>query len=161
MTATLVVYGADPTGAVDSAAATQAAINACKATGGGTVYLPRGNYKITTPLNMADLGSTMVALVGDGHSEGFYNTIPLTGTSLYGCTGTQAVIETQGSHYVTLRDFSIYSMLADANRSAVGIFISRTTFQASAEYHSYTRCSSRSRTRQARTPVVARLRCIT
>jgi hypothetical protein len=39
-------YGADPTGAADSRAACQAAINACRAAGGGVVYFPEGQYLI-------------------------------------------------------------------------------------------------------------------
>ncbi len=40
-------YCADPTGAVDSTAAIQAALDACYAMGGGTVFLPVGRYLVT------------------------------------------------------------------------------------------------------------------
>ena len=43
------VYGADPSGVNDSTAAIQAAINALPG-GGGTVYLPLGTYKTSSPL---------------------------------------------------------------------------------------------------------------
>lgn len=40
-------YGADATGAADSTAAIQRAIDDCYAAGGGTVFLPDGTYKVT------------------------------------------------------------------------------------------------------------------
>ena len=42
----VVNYGADSTGAKDSTSAIQNAINAVEASGGGTVYLPEGTYKV-------------------------------------------------------------------------------------------------------------------
>jgi hypothetical protein len=43
----IVSYGADPTGATDSTAAIQAAINAASAAGGGTVHVPEGTFTVT------------------------------------------------------------------------------------------------------------------
>ena len=40
-------YGADPTGATDSTVAIQSAIDAAELAGGGVVYLPAGDYKIS------------------------------------------------------------------------------------------------------------------
>ena len=40
-------FGADPTGERDSTAAIQAALDACYAMGGGTVFLPVGHYLVT------------------------------------------------------------------------------------------------------------------
>jgi hypothetical protein len=54
-------YAADPTGVADSSAAIQAAINA----GEGIVFLPKGTYKLITPLRMASNRS----LVGEGDSS--------------------------------------------------------------------------------------------
>lgn len=42
-------YGADPTGATDSTAAIQAAIDAAGAAGGGVVFLPAGGYRVAPP----------------------------------------------------------------------------------------------------------------
>jgi len=47
-----VVIGADATGATDSSAAIQAALNAANAAGGGSVYLPPGTYLINTNLTV-------------------------------------------------------------------------------------------------------------
>ena len=52
-------FGADPTGATDSTAAIQSAINSLSSTG-GTVYIPRGNYK-----NSGLIAVTGVSLRGD------------------------------------------------------------------------------------------------
>ncbi|MFD8072147.1 glycosyl hydrolase family 28-related protein [Streptomyces sp. NPDC059718] len=56
------LQGAVGNGTADDSSAIQAAINAASALGGGTVYVPSGTYKISTPLIMA----TKVQLVGDG-----------------------------------------------------------------------------------------------
>ncbi|MCA9563006.1 MAG: hypothetical protein KC561_05930, partial [Myxococcales bacterium] len=56
-------YSADPTGATDSTAAIQAAIDAVKTAGGGTVYFPQGLYRVDGQLLVT--GSNTV-LRGDG-----------------------------------------------------------------------------------------------
>tara|TARA_R110000868_G_scaffold207856_1_gene456895 strand:- start:898 stop:2292 length:1395 start_codon:yes stop_codon:yes gene_type:complete len=53
-------YGADLTGATNSQAACQAAINACRAAGGGTVYFPEGQYLLT---GVASSDSTLNGLL--------------------------------------------------------------------------------------------------
>jgi hypothetical protein len=80
-------FGADPTGAANSAAAIQAAIDAAFAAGGGDVWLPAGVYNTgTTPL----LLKSMVVLRGDGGQRHGYDgstianaatTIKYTGTN--------------------------------------------------------------------------------
>jgi polygalacturonase len=40
-------YLADPTGKIDSTAAIQSALDACRKLGGGVVYLPAGLYLVT------------------------------------------------------------------------------------------------------------------
>ena len=42
-------HGADPTGTDDSTAAIQAAIDAAESAGGGVVYLPEGEYRVSKP----------------------------------------------------------------------------------------------------------------
>jgi hypothetical protein len=55
-------YGADSTGVADSTSAIQAAINATRT---GTVYFPKGNYKVTDTINIGTDGTTTsVNLVG-------------------------------------------------------------------------------------------------
>jgi len=60
--ANILDFGADPTGATDSTAAIQAAINSF-ATGQGTVKFPRGSYLVTSTLTVNQSG---INLVGDG-----------------------------------------------------------------------------------------------
>lgn len=59
-------YGADPTGAVDSTTAFQSAINDVSAQSGGVVFVPYGTYLISQ-LTMSGAGSgTAVQLIGSG-----------------------------------------------------------------------------------------------
>lgn len=53
--------GADPTGASDSSAAIQAALNALSAAGGGTLYVPAGNYEIATGLTWSSANPLRIA----------------------------------------------------------------------------------------------------
>lgn len=55
-------YGADSTGATDTASAITAAITAASAAGGGTVYLPAGTYLVNSALTVP----SKVVLVGAG-----------------------------------------------------------------------------------------------
>ena len=57
------MYGADPTGAVDSTPGIQAAIDAAEAAGGGDLHLPEGSYRADGLLLVDAPG---VLLVGDG-----------------------------------------------------------------------------------------------
>lgn len=51
--ATDLPYRADPTGKTDSTFAIQAAIDECESRGGGTVYLPAGEYLVTSTVYVA------------------------------------------------------------------------------------------------------------
>lgn len=130
-------FGAIGDGTTDDTAAIQAAIDAC--TTGGIVFVPQGIYLITTPINLVNLEDKHITIQGAGRGDGLYNTTPSYGTNFYGRTGTQAVFETQGSHFVTFKDLQIYSMVADTDRSAIGVFIGRTTVEDFAQFHHYQR----------------------
>jgi len=74
----VLAYGADPTGALDSAPAINAAVAACPV--GGTVYVPAGTYLVATPIILN--GSIGVALQGDGAASVLHR--PVSGpTDLY------------------------------------------------------------------------------
>lgn len=60
-TVDVVAAGADPTGAADSTAVINAAIRRVHETGGGTVYLPAGHYKVSAPF---------IELLGGVHLQG-------------------------------------------------------------------------------------------
>ncbi len=79
----VVDYGADPTGASDSATEFQAAMTACAVpTRKGIVYIPPGNYKINTTLTMTgcglvgDLPLSSVIINWDGSAGGTMLTVP-------------------------------------------------------------------------------------
>lgn len=129
--------GFDPTGTHDSAAPFNLAITQMPA--GGILQFTPGRFLIGTPINLVNLQNKALTIQGAGRGDGLYDQHPVYGTNFYGRTGTQAVFETQGSHFVTLKDFGIYSMLADSDRSAIGIFIGRTTVQDFAQFHHYAR----------------------
>lgn len=46
----VIAYGAVGDGSTDDTSAVQSALDACKAAGGGVVYFPAGNYKVTSTL---------------------------------------------------------------------------------------------------------------
>lgn len=74
-------YGADPTGATDSTAAIQAAINAAGTAGGGVVLLPAGTYKVApigASVSALRLDKPNVVLRGAGAAQTFiHNTNPV------------------------------------------------------------------------------------
>lgn len=59
-------YGATGNGSTDDTVAIQATIDACNTSGGGVVYLPNGNYKTSTTLNLKGSGGVCrTRIVGD------------------------------------------------------------------------------------------------
>lgn len=68
-------FGADKTGTADSTVAIQNAINDCYASGGGTVWMPAGTYKVTGTINVL----SFVTLRGDWRDpdvgSGSYGTV--------------------------------------------------------------------------------------
>ena len=92
-------YGADNTGNKDSTTAIKTAINACSASGGGTVWLPAGKYKITSSISIP----AFVTLRGDYQDPDVgsdYGTIIMadvptgsaTGSSLFNLSGSGGVM---------------------------------------------------------------------
>lgn len=130
-------YYAVGDGVTDDTAAINAAVTAL--TSGGILFVPEGNYLITTPINLTNLQDRAITIQGVGRGDGLYDTTPSYGTNFYGRTGTQAMFETQGSHYVSFQDCQLYSLTADSDRSAIGIFVGRTTVQGFAQFHHYAR----------------------
>lgn len=94
-------YNADPTGSSDSMPAIQAALNQVAANGGGTIYVPTGNYKVTSGLTYDS--STTLMITGDGpQASNFrlaststdiqYLTITQTGAFVNGNLGKQGTV---------------------------------------------------------------------
>jgi hypothetical protein len=94
-------YNADPTGSSDSTSGIQAALNQVAANGGGVLYVPAGNYKITSGLTYNS--STCLMITGDGpQASNFrlaaaaasiqYLTITQTGQFVGGNLGKQGTV---------------------------------------------------------------------
>ena len=83
-TVSVVDAGADPTGVTDSTAIINAAIHATHIAGGGTVYLPAGHYKVSSPF---------IELLGGVHLQGAgrESTVIFADTSA-GSSGKTAII---------------------------------------------------------------------
>ena len=97
-------YATDATGKVPSTLAIQNAVNDCYAMGGGTVYLPAGNYLVDARIDL----KSYVSLVGDyidpDEAEGDYGTVIVAGVAstsddvgesynLFRMQGSSALIE--------------------------------------------------------------------
>lgn len=94
-------YNADPTGKSDSTPGIQAALNQVAANGGGAIYVPAGNYTITSGLTYNS--STGLLITGDGpQASNFrlastaesiqYLTITQTGEFVNGNLGKQGTV---------------------------------------------------------------------
>jgi hypothetical protein len=90
-------FDADPTGNADSTTAIQTALNRAKALGGGVVYLPPGDFKVSAPLALAS--ATGVSLRGAG----------LKATTLIMTSGTSNVLEMTSCTGFTFEGFAITS----------------------------------------------------
>jgi uncharacterized repeat protein (TIGR02543 family) len=65
-------YGADPTGTTDSTLAIQSAINAAAAAGGGVVFLPAGEFRVSPQGNQClRISSSNIVLRGAGTAQTF------------------------------------------------------------------------------------------
>ena len=82
-------FGADPTGATDSAAVIREAIAVAQANGGGRVHLPRGTYIANTALTGLD---DKVILSGDGRATKLMTTQPI---NLISCSTAGAGLAVQ------------------------------------------------------------------
>jgi hypothetical protein len=101
-------YGADPTGAADSASAIQAAIAAAQTTK-GSVYLPTGAYKINSKLTI----SAPIGFIGEANL--IQNVGDRRGTYLI--KGADVIaIEVTTSAGSTLRDFAVVGSGTDTTQ---------------------------------------------
>jgi hypothetical protein len=68
----VIQYGADPSGATDSTLAIQSAINAAAAAGGGVVFLPAGEFRVSVQGSQCLLvSSSNIVIRGAGTSQTF------------------------------------------------------------------------------------------
>ena len=122
-------YGAIGNGVADDTVAIQAAIDAASPQTltdlAGTVFLPRGKYKITQPLNLtSDDGAFNrrgVKLMGEVNGSGDY----VYGTKLVGATNGKAMIEYVDNDNPQIENLTLTN--AATNPSTVGIYQARRT----------------------------------
>lgn len=108
--------GADPTGIDDSTAAIQAAVDAAGANGRGCVYLPSGQYKVTSTIT---INSSAIAIVGDGAGSTFVYPYGDYGDVLHFTTGVAGTYLQRNS----IRDIAFYSQ--DETTSGATIHLER------------------------------------
>ena len=107
-------FGADPTGTNPSHVAIQAAIDSLGVTG-GTVFFPKGNYKITTALTVS---TDAVTLQGTGTAVGNAG-VSILGASVITCVGVDCINITTTINNFTLD--GLYIVSAGTGVSALSI----------------------------------------
>lgn len=111
-------YGAKGDGTTDDTAAFQAAINAAQTAGGGYVYIPEGNYKITSTITVSS-ASVWIEGAGGGSNlvpSGNFDVFSFTGNqthcgaSNFNVSGTNQtggnIFSVNSSHRITFRDIT-------------------------------------------------------
>lgn len=108
--------GADPTGAADSSAAFQAAIDDAA---GRYIYAPEGTYRIDTQLtyNTTTALASGLKLVGDGMSKTIFDT-RVAGVAMLSISGGNNYTFQMGGH---LADFSIITNGAPVNADGIAM----------------------------------------
>lgn len=128
-------YGADPTGVADSQPACQAAIDACRAAGGGTVYFPRGTYNLKPVASPDSMGNGLLVEYTTQHSTD--ERIMLVGegraTVLRPGDDDMYVVRLSDS-YCAIENLSIVNSGNFSNVSAIGI-VPEDTAQTSTVVH--------------------------
>jgi hypothetical protein len=104
-------YGAAANGSTDDTAAIQAAITAAQASGGGVVYLPHGNYKVSSTLTVTASG---LAIIGEPTED-------VGSGSMINPTNLGFTVLQSTSPWLVLRDFTIkWNTLTGASGGASG-----------------------------------------
>ncbi len=116
--------GADPTGVADSKAAFQAALNAISANHGGTLYIPAGDYKLTSGLTYTS--SYSLRIQGDGPQATRIHGVSTSGVYL-DITGPNNEVVTTGNDGAHIIDgISYYNDTDATSPSTTNIFIRMT-----------------------------------
>ena len=140
-------YGADPTGALDSLAAIQAAINVGKVysqfnTTGKKIYLPAGRYKVSNSIDLTTCNG--VHLVGEGRQATEIFTVATTPVIVANGSSTDVLNNTSVQN-MTIRGGGSTNLDADGIRFSWGnacqflnltMFSCRNAFNLSHQYQS-------------------------
>lgn len=111
-------FGADPTGAVDSSAAIQSAIAATFARGGGAVYAPAGQYRLDSTITFPE--DYYIKFYGDGSLRTRF-VFKGTGNAMEAASNTTNKIK------VCFEGFWLYN---DSANSTNGIFIKNGQYES-------------------------------
>ena len=104
-------YGAAGNGTTDDTAAIQAAITAAGTAGGGTVFLPHGNYKVSSTLNFTSSG---IAFVGEATEQ-------VGSGSMINPTGLGFTLFEATASWLVMRDITVkWNTLTGASGGAAG-----------------------------------------
>lgn len=131
-------FGADPTGATNSQPACQAAIDSCRASGGGTVYFPKGVYNLVPVASSDSKNNGLLVEFTTQHSpterimlvgEGRATVLRPGATNMY-------VIRLSDS-YCAIENLSIINSGSFANVSAIGLVPESTTQTASVVFQNW------------------------
>ena len=112
-------YGADPTNTTDSTSAFQSALNAVASAGGGVLYIPVGQYLITSTLAWTSGHSLMI--LGDGEDASVINRAS--------ATAPFHTFDIQNSGGVTVQNLNIVNTVSAANFNddQVGLYFQACT----------------------------------
>ncbi|HET9896482.1 MAG TPA: glycosyl hydrolase family 28-related protein [Streptosporangiaceae bacterium] len=112
-------YGADPTNTSDSTSAFQSALNAVASAGGGVLYIPVGEYKITSTLTWTSGKSLMI--IGDGEDASMINRAS--------ATAPFRTFDIQNSGGVTVQNLNILNTVSPVNFTddQVGLYFGSCT----------------------------------
>ena len=116
------LYGADPTGALDSTSAIQATIDFAITNGGGVVYLPTGEYKVSKQIGVdwcLRINANNIILRGDGSglTKIFCNDQNVRSVDLIRLSGDDTLSNTVAitqdlegpTHFIPVADASAYN----------------------------------------------------
>jgi hypothetical protein len=119
----ILIYGADPTGTVDSYAAIQAAINAAQTAGSGTVFIPGGTYLVSSAPQITGTGIVV-------RGNGWASVIKLGSAALNGA-GTTIGLWVNGGTNILIEDLTVDGNAANVARDG-GQVVASTLLGSSA-----------------------------
>ena len=135
-------YGAKGDGATNDSPAFQAAYNAAKAKGGGTVFIPPSAscYLLSTAINMTTAsGNASKKIIIEGSSLGFGGVA--TGATDLICANTGGILfDVTGSNKITFKNVAVTSQSGVTTPSLIGLYAARNASNAGAQGISMVDC---------------------
>ena len=126
-------YGAIGDGTTDDSAAIQAAIDAIKAIGGGTLYFPTGVYRVNTSLDCTGL----LGFTGIAYKSLHIKGDSINGSRILGATTGTPVFDFTASGYCSMENLRITGHTT--NPPNIAILLARNNVAGSAGNHNFRR----------------------